>query len=172
MKLFYLFDLFRTEEFSRPQILACPVGPLCLSYHSHSKKEIFIILLPTSMASSKNIQALIIATSTKLGTATTNNCIGAINHSQPKTHNQLQAQSTKEAKVQTIISLDHLTRKRSSTRTSPPWNTSSMGANPLLPSQEVGRTISLPSKGTQKMRFRMLTSNHFLLHHLGKLCQS
>ena len=62
------------------------------------------------MASSKNIQASTIATSTKLDTATTNNCIGANNRSQPKAHNQLQAQSTKEAKVQTIISLDPLTR--------------------------------------------------------------
>ena len=64
------------------------------------------------MASSKNIQASTIATSTKLGTATTNNCIGAINCSQSKAHNQLQAQSTKEAKVQTIISLDPLTRNK------------------------------------------------------------
>ena len=62
------------------------------------------------MASSKNIQALTIATSIRLGTITTNNCIGVINCSQPKAHNQLQAQSTKEAKVQTIISLDPLTR--------------------------------------------------------------
>ena len=99
MKLFYFFDLFRTEEFSRPQILARPVGHLCLLSHSPSKKEIFIILLSTSMASSKNIQASTIATSIKLGTATTNNGIGAINCSQPKAHNQLQAQSTKEAKV-------------------------------------------------------------------------
>ena len=64
------------------------------------------------MASSKNIQASTIATSTKLDTATTNNYIGANNRSQPKTHNQLQAQSTKEAKVQTIISLDPLTRNK------------------------------------------------------------
>ena len=56
------------------------------------------------MASSKNIQTSTIATSTKLGTATTNNYIGA--------NNQLQAQSTKEAKVQTIISLDPLTRNK------------------------------------------------------------
>ena len=51
------------------------------------------------MAFSKNIQASTIATSIKLDTATTNNGIGAINCSQPKAHNQLQAQSTKEAKV-------------------------------------------------------------------------
>ena len=111
MKLFYLFDLFRTEKFSRPQILARPVGPLYLSSPSPLKKEIFIILLPT-LSSSKNIQASTIATSIKLGTATTNNCICVINHSQPKTYNQLQAQSTKEAKVQTIISLDPLTRNK------------------------------------------------------------
>ena len=51
------------------------------------------------MASSKNIQVLTIATSIRLGTATINNRIGAINCSQPKAHNQLQSQSTKEAKV-------------------------------------------------------------------------
>ena len=62
------------------------------------------------MAFSKNIQASTIATSTELGTTTINNCIGANNRSQPKAKNQLQAQSTKEAKVQTIISLDPLTR--------------------------------------------------------------
>ena len=76
------------------------------------RKKIFIILLPTSMASSKNIQASTIATSIKLGMATTNNCIGAINCSQPKAHDQLQSQSTKESKVQTIISLDPLTRNK------------------------------------------------------------
>ena len=64
------------------------------------------------MASSKNIQASTIATSIRLGTATTNNYIGAINCSQPKANNQLQSQSTKEAKVQTIISLDLLTRNK------------------------------------------------------------
>ena len=64
------------------------------------------------MASSKNIQASTIAASTKLGTATTNNCIGVINCSQPKANNQLQYQTTKEAKVQTIISLDPLTRNK------------------------------------------------------------
>ena len=64
------------------------------------------------MASSKNIQASTIATSTKLGTATTNNYISAINCSQLKAHNQLQAQLTKEAKVQIIISLDPLTRNK------------------------------------------------------------
>ena len=62
------------------------------------------------MASSKNIQALTIAISIRLGMATTNNYIGVNNRSQPKAHNQLQSQSTKEAKVQTIISLDPLVR--------------------------------------------------------------
>ena len=64
------------------------------------------------MASSKNIQVSTIAASTKLGTTTTNHCIGVINCSQPKANNQLQFQSTKEAKVQTIISLDPLTRNK------------------------------------------------------------
>lgn len=62
------------------------------------------------MASSKNIQTSTIATSTKIGMATTNNYISAINCSQPKTNNQLQ--STKEAKVRIIISLDPLTRNK------------------------------------------------------------
>ena len=130
------------------------------------------------MASSKNIQVSTIATSTKLGTATINNCIGAINcsqlkdHNQPKAHNQLQAQSTKEVKVQTIISLNPLIRNKVINKDISTLEHLKYGANPLLPSQEVGRTNSLPSKGTQKMRFHVLTSNHFLLHHLGKLCQS
>ena len=64
------------------------------------------------MVSGKNIQASTIAASTKLGTATTNNCIGVINCSQPKANNQLQYQTTKEVKVQTIISLDPLTRNK------------------------------------------------------------
>ena len=172
MTLFYLFDLFLTEKFSHPQILARPVGHLCLSSYSSSKKEIFIIKLPTSMAFSKNIQASTIATSIRLGTTTTNNCIGAINCSQPKACNQLQAQSTKETEVQTIISLDPLIRNKVINKDISTLEHLKYGANPLLPSQEVGRTNSLPSKGTQKMRFHVLTSNHFLLHHLGKLCQS
>ena len=98
MTLFYLFDLFQIEKFSRPQILARPVGHLCLSSHSPSKKEIIIILLPISMATSKNIQTSTIATSTKLGTTTTTNCIGANNRSQLKANNQLQAQSTKQGR--------------------------------------------------------------------------
>ena len=88
------------------------MGHFCLSSHSPSKKEIFIILLPTSMVSSKNIQASTIATSIRLGTATTNNYIGVINRNQPKANNQLQSQSTKESKVQTIISLDSLARNK------------------------------------------------------------
>ena len=148
------------------------MGHLCLSSHSPSKKEIFIILLPTSMASSKNIQASTIATSIRLGTATTNNCIGAINCNQPKANNQLQSQSTKEAKVQTIISLDPLTRNKVINKDISTLEHLKYVGKPLLPTQEVGRTISLPSKGTQKMRFHVLTSIHFLLHHLGKLCQS
>ena len=110
MKLFYLFDLFRTTKFSHPQILARPMRHLCLSSRSPSKKrkEIFIILLPTSMAYNKNIQP----SSIRLGTVTIDNCIGAINCSQPKVHNQLQSQSTKESKVLKIISLDPLARNK------------------------------------------------------------
>ena len=64
------------------------------------------------MATSKNIQASTTATSVRLGMATTNNYIGVNNRSQPKAHNQLQSQSTKEAKVQTITSLNPLTRNK------------------------------------------------------------
>ena len=64
------------------------------------------------MAFSKNIQVSTIATLVRLGMATTNNCIGAINCSQPKVHNQLQSQSTKESKVLKIISLDPLARNK------------------------------------------------------------
>ena len=57
MKLFYLFDLFRTRNLVALQILACPVGHLCLSSPSPSKEKKFdIILLPASMVSSKNVR--------------------------------------------------------------------------------------------------------------------
>ena len=64
------------------------------------------------MTFSKNIQVSTIATLVRLGTTTTNNCISAINCSQPKVHNQLQSQSTKESKVLKIISLDPLARNK------------------------------------------------------------
>ena len=112
MKLFYLFDLFQTRNIVALQILARPVGHLCLLSHYPSKKEIFIILLSTSMASSKNIQASTIATSTKLDTATTNNYIGANNCSQPKTHNQFKEnfygkRKKKVINVLTAFSISH-----------------------------------------------------------------
>ena len=57
MKLFYLFELFRTRNLVALQILARPVGPLCLSSLSPSKEEKFdIISLPALMASSKNVR--------------------------------------------------------------------------------------------------------------------
>ena len=172
MKLFYLFNSFRTEKFSCPQILAHPVGPLCLSSYSPLKKEISIILLPTSMASSKNIQVSTITTSVRLGTATTNNCIGAVNCSQPKANNQLQSQSNKEAKVQTIISLDPLTRNKVINKDiSTLEHLKYRGKSPSSFTRSWSNDFS-PIKRTQKMRFHMLTPIHSLLHHLRKLCQS
>ena len=57
MKLFYLFDLFRTRNLVALQILARLVGHLCLSSPSPSKEKKFdIILLPASMVSSKNVR--------------------------------------------------------------------------------------------------------------------
>ena len=69
MKIFYLFDLFRTRNLVAPQILAHPVGQilarpveyLCLSSLSPSKEKKFdIISLPASMASSKNVQKSVV----------------------------------------------------------------------------------------------------------------
>ena len=148
------------------------MGHLCLSSHSPSKKEIFIILLPTLMASSKNIQASTIVTSTKLGTATTNNCIGANNRSQPKANNQLRAQLTKKAKVQTIISLDPLTRNKVINKDIFTLKHLKYGGkSPSSYTRNWSRDL-FPIKGNPKDEIHVLTSNHFLLHHLGKLCQS
>ena len=44
MKLFYLFDLFRTRNLVALQILARPVGPLYLSSLSPSKEKKFDII--------------------------------------------------------------------------------------------------------------------------------
>ena len=61
MKLFYLFNLFQTRNLVALQILARPVGHLCLSSLSLSKEKKFnIISLPASMASSKNVRKLVV----------------------------------------------------------------------------------------------------------------
>ena len=112
MKLFYLFDLFRTEEFSRPQILARPVGHLCLSSHSPSEKEIFIILLPTSMASSKNVRKSVVDASND------DDYVGPITCSRSKAFDRLQPQSTEESQLNTVISLDSLANRKATTKDS------------------------------------------------------
>ena len=112
------------------------------------KEIIIIILLPISMSSRKNIQTLTIVTSTKFGTATTNNCIGVINCSQPKANNQLQSQSTKEAKFQTIISLDPLTRNKVINKDISILEHLNYRGKSLSSFTRSWCRISLPSKGT------------------------
>ena len=113
MKLFYLFDLFRTEEFSRLQILARPVGHLCLSPLSPSKEKKFnIISLPASMASSKNVQKSVVDASND------DDYVGPITCSRSKAFDRLQPQPTKESQLHTIISLDSLENRKATTKDS------------------------------------------------------
>ena len=80
MKLFYLFDLFQAEKFSRSQILACPVGPFCLSSLSPSKEKKFdIISLPALMAFSKNVRKSVVDASSD------DDYVGPITRSRSKT---------------------------------------------------------------------------------------
>ena len=112
MKLFYLFDLFRTRKLVALQILARPVGHLCLSSHSPSKKEIFIILLPTSMASSKNVRKSVVNASND------DDYVGPITRSWSKALDRLQPQPTKESQLHTVISLDSLANRKATTKDS------------------------------------------------------
>ena len=112
MKLFYLFDLFQTRNLVVLQILACPVGHLCLSSHSPSKKEILIILLPTSMASSKNVRKLVVDASND------DDYVSPINRSRSKTLDRLQPQLTKESQLHTVISLDSLANRKATSKDS------------------------------------------------------
>ena len=85
MKLFYLFDLFRTRNLVALQILARPVGPLCLSSLSPSKEKKFdIISLPASMVSSKNVRKLVVDASND------EDYVGPITHSRSKAFDRLQ----------------------------------------------------------------------------------
>ena len=109
MKLFYLFDLFRTEEFSSPQILACPVGHLCLSSLSPSKEKKFdIISLSVSMASSKNVRKSVV------DAFDDDDYVGPITRSRSKALDRLQPQPTKEGKDRksTRLNSSHLARSR------------------------------------------------------------
>ena len=110
MKLFYLFDLFRTEEFSSPQILACPMGHLCLSSLSPSKEKKFdTISLSVSMASSKNVRKSVV------DAFDDDDYVGPITRSRSKALNRLQTQPTEESQLHTIISLDFLANRKATT---------------------------------------------------------
>ena len=107
MKLFYLFDLFRTKNLVALQILACPVGHLCLSSISPSKEKKFnIISLPASMASRKNVRKSVVDASND------DDYVGPITHNRSKTLDRLQPQPTKESQLHTVISLDSLANRR------------------------------------------------------------
>ena len=107
MKLFYLFDLFRTKNLVVLQILARPVGPLYLSSLSPSKEKKFdIILLPASMASSKNVRKSVVDASND------NDYVGPITRSRSKAFDRLQPQSTEESQLNTVISLDSLANRK------------------------------------------------------------
>ena len=113
MKLFYLFDLFRTRNLVALQILACPVGPLCLSSLSPSKEKKFdIISLPASMASSENVQKSVVDASND------DDYVSPITRSLSKALNRLQHQPTKESQLHTVISLDFLANRKATTKDS------------------------------------------------------
>ena len=97
------------------QILARPVGPLCLSSLSPSKEKKFdIILLPASMAFSKNVRKSVVDASS------------ADDYVSPITHttalqtalDRLQPQPTKEGKLHTTISLDFLANRKATVKDS------------------------------------------------------
>ena len=91
MKLFYLFDLFRTRNLVALQILARPVGLLCLSPLSSKEKKFDIISLLASMASSKNVRKSVIDASND------NDYVNLITRSRSEALNRLQPQPTKES---------------------------------------------------------------------------
>ena len=113
MKLFYLFDLFRTRNLVALQILARLVGPLCLSSLSPSKEKKFdSILLPASMASSKNVRKSVVDASND------DDYVGPITRSRSKALDRLQLQPTKESQLHTVISLDSLANRKATTKNS------------------------------------------------------
>ena len=92
MKLFYLFDLFQTRNLVVLRILVCPVGHLCLSFLSPSKEKKFdIILLPASMASSKNVLKPVVDASND------DDYVGPITRSRSKAFDRLQTQPTEDS---------------------------------------------------------------------------
>ena len=112
MKLFYLFDLFRTRNLVALQILARPVGLLCLSSLSPKEKKFDIISLLASMASSKIVRKSVIDASND------DDYVGPITHSRSKAIDRLQPQPTKESQLHTVISLNSLANRKATTKDS------------------------------------------------------
>ena len=113
MKLFYLFDLFRTRNLVALQILARPVGLLCLSSLSPSKEKKFdIISLLASMASSKNVRKSMIDASND------DDYVSPITRSRSKAIDRLHPQPTKESQLHTVISLNSLANRKDTTKDS------------------------------------------------------
>ena len=111
MKLFYLFELFRTRNIVALQSLAHPVGHLCLSSLSPSKEKKFdIISLPASIAFSKNVRKSVVDASND------DDYVNPITRSRSKALDQLQPQPTKESQLHTIISLDFLANRKATTK--------------------------------------------------------
>ena len=89
------------------------MGPFCLSSFSPLKEKKFdIILLPTSMISSKNVQKLVV------DACSADDYVSPITRSQSKALDRLQPQPTKEGKLHTIISLDFLANRKATTKDS------------------------------------------------------
>ena len=89
------------------------MGHLYLSSLSPSKEKKFdIILLPTSMASSKNVRKSMVDASI------VDDYVGPVTCSWSKALNRLQPQPTKESKLYTIISLDFLANRKATTKDS------------------------------------------------------
>ena len=114
------------------------MGPLYLSSLSPSKEKKFdIILLPASMASSKNVRKSVVDASSA------DDYVGPITRSRSKALDRLQPQPTKEGKLHTTISLDFLANRKATAKDSsvskdleisnesPPIKTFSINSSPL-----------------------------------------
>ena len=172
MKLFYLFDLFQTRNLVVHKFwhIRWDIFASHLILLQRKKSSSFCYQLKWPLARTSKFQQQLLQLDLVWlppTTALVQSIVANLKQTINFNLNQPRKPRSRKSPLQTLLQ-----ETRSSTRTSPPWNTSSMGANPLFPSQKVGHMTSLPSKGTQQMRFHVLTSNHFLLHHLGKLCQS
>ena len=93
------------------------------------------------MASSKNIQASSIMSSTRLNVSIIDNYSSTIARGKPKALNQLQFQSIEETNVQIVISLDFLASDKIFNKELSNLEHLKFGANPLLPLQEVVHMI-------------------------------